>query len=137
MGEISHRIFKIGGLIIIIIVTVLALGISYATLCIIIPATSGTVYLSQKEYSDRQIRQSAAVHGRRMRNLSIVERQRDWNHRRGSSTTSAEGTPHSISGYNSQPSTMSTPGLSHVLPRVRRLNRPTSTMSRTRCIFIE
>ena len=124
MGEmlISHRFFKIGALTIIIIVTVVALGISYATLCIIIPTTSGTVYLSQKEYSDRQIRQSAAVHGRRMRKLSILERQREWNHRYGSSTTSAEGTNHSIGGCNSHPSTMST-GFQRTLPRMRRLNR--------------
>lgn len=122
MGEISHRIFKIGGLIIITVVTVLTLGISYATLCIIIPAASGTVYLSQKEYSYRRIRQASAVHGRRMRNLAVLERQREWKHR--PSTPPADGTLYSSSAYNLQPNKMSTrlPNAMPTLPRMRRLN---------------
>jgi len=117
MGEISHRIFKIGGLTIVTVVTVLIFGISYATLCVIIPAASGTVYLSQKEYSQRRIRQAAAVHGRRMRNLGVLERQREWKH----SSSSSDRTLHSSSAYNTPTNKLSA-GFSQALPRMRRLN---------------
>ena len=117
MGEISHRILKIGGLTIVTVVTVLVFGISYATLCVIIPAASGTVYLSQKEYSHRRIRQAAAVHGRRMRNLGVLERQREWKH----SSSSSDRTLHSSSAYYTSTNKLSA-GFSQALPRMRRLN---------------
>ncbi|KAI0222053.1 hypothetical protein LSAT2_026699 [Lamellibrachia satsuma] len=64
-----------------------------------------------------------------MRNLAVLERQREWKHR--PSTPPADGTLYSSSAYNLQPNKMSTrlPNAMPTLPRMRRLNTTSSPFS--------